>query len=92
MSGNIGHNSGEAYSVTAEQLRQFVERVEQLEAEKRDIADAIKEVFAEAKGQGYDAKVLRKLVALRKRDKDDIAEEWAILEMYGQALGMEVFG
>ena len=86
-----GHNSG-SYRVTAEQLRQFVERVEQLEAEKRDIADAIKEVFAEAKGSGYDAKVLRKLVALRKRDKDDIAEEWAILEMYGQALGMEVFG
>lgn len=86
----IGHNNG-AYRVTAEHLRQFVERIEQLEAEKRDIADAIKEVFAEAKGSGYDAKVLRKLVALRKRDKDDVAEEWALLEIYGQSLGMEIF-
>ena len=82
-----------AYNVTADELRQFIERVEHLEAEKRDIADQIKEVMAEAKGRGYDTKVMRKLIALRKRKPDAIAEEWAILEFYGNALGMEnVFG
>ena len=78
----------DAYNVTAEELRQFIERSEQLEAEKKDIAEQQKEVMAEAKGRGYDTKVLRKIVALRKRDKDDVAEEEAILEVYKSALGM----
>lgn len=77
-----------SYSVTADELRQFIERYERLEAEKKDIADAQKEVMAEAKGRGYDTKVLRKIIALRKRDKDDLAEEEAVLEMYMAALGM----
>jgi len=77
-----------AYAVTAEELRQFIERYESLEAEKTDIAEQQKEVMAEAKGRGYDTKVMRKVIALRKRDKDDIAEEEAILEMYKAALGM----
>ena len=68
--------------------RPKVERFERLEAEKRDIADQQKEVMAEAKGRGYDTKVMRKVIALRKRDKDDIAEEEAVLDMYKQALGM----
>ncbi len=76
------------YRITAGELRQFVERYERLEAEKKDIADQQKEVMAEAKGRGYDVKVLRKVVALRKRDQDDIAEEEAVLEMYKEALGM----
>ncbi|QPM89106.1 DUF2312 domain-containing protein [Pseudooceanicola algae] len=76
------------YRVTAGELRQFVERIERLEVEKKDIADQQKEVMAEAKGRGYDTKVLRKIIALRKRDKDDIAEEEAVLEMYMEALGM----
>lgn len=76
------------YRVTADELRQFVERYERLEQEKKDIAEAQKEVMAEAKGRGYDTKVLRKVIALRKRDKDDIAEEEAVLEMYKEALGM----
>lgn len=76
------------YNVTADELRQFIERYEHLEAEKRDIADQLKEVMAEAKGRGYDTKVLRKVIALRKRDKDDLAEEEAVLEMYKAALGM----
>jgi uncharacterized protein (UPF0335 family) len=74
--------------VTAEELRQFVERVERLEAERKDLADQQKEVMAEAKARGYDTKVMRKIIALRKRDKDDIAEEEAILELYKEALGM----
>lgn len=78
----------DGYNVTAEELRQFVERFERLEAEKQDIADQQKEVMAEAKGRGYDTRVLRKIIALRKRDKDDLAEEEAILDLYKEALGM----
>lgn len=78
----------QSYRVTADELRQFIERFERLEAEKRDIGDQQKEVMAEAKGRGYDTKVMRKVIALRKRDKDDIAEEEAVLDMYKQALGM----
>ncbi|WP_435136943.1 DUF2312 domain-containing protein [Pseudopelagicola sp. nBUS_19] len=77
-----------SYRVTSNELRQFVERIERLDIEKRDLVDQQKEVMAEAKARGYDTKVMRKLVALRKRDKDDIAEEEAILEMYKEALGM----
>ena len=77
-----------SYRVTADELRQFVERYERLEIEKKDIADQQKEIMAEAKSRGYDTKVLRKIVALRKRDINDIAEEEAVLAMYKQALGM----
>ncbi len=77
-----------SYRVTADELRQFIERYERLEMEKKDIADQQKEVMAEAKGRGYDTKILRKVIALRKRDSDDIAEEEAVLEMYKEALGM----
>jgi len=76
------------YRVTANELRQFVERIERLDSEKKDLAEQQKEVMAEAKARGYDTKVLRKVIALRKRDKDDIAEEEAVLEMYKEALGM----
>ncbi|WP_298261727.1 DUF2312 domain-containing protein [uncultured Litoreibacter sp.] len=76
------------YRVTADELRQFVERLERLDQEKKDIAEAAKEVMSEAKGRGYDTKVLRKVMALRKRDPQDISEEEAVLEMYKEALGM----
>ena len=78
----------DAYNVTADELRQFIERYEQLESEKKDITEAQKELMAEAKGRGYDTKVMKKVIALRKRKPDDIAEEEAVLEMYKQALGM----
>ncbi|AUR03170.1 putative protein in bacteria [Phaeobacter inhibens] len=78
----------ENYRVTAGELRQFIERFERLEEEKKAAAEQQKEVMAEAKSRGYDTKVLRKIIALRKRDKDDIAEEEAVLEMYKEALGM----
>lgn len=80
--------SDATYSVAADELRQFIEQYEHLEAEKKDIADQQKEIMAEAKGRGYDTKVMRKVVAMRKRDKDDLAEEEAVLEMYKAALGM----
>jgi len=76
------------YRVTAEELRQFIERFERLEAEKRDIADQQKEVLAEAKSRGYDTRVMRTLVALRKRTAEDLAEEEAVLSLYREALGM----
>jgi len=80
--------SPETYRVAADELRQFIERFERLEAEKKDIADQQKEVMAEAKGRGYDTRVMRKVIALRKRDSADIAEEEAVLDLYKQALGM----
>ena len=83
------NDQSDPYAVTADELRQFIERFEQLESEKKDVADQQKEVMAEAKGRGYDTKVLRKVVALRKRKPDDIAEEEAVLEMYKAALGMK---
>lgn len=78
----------DAYAVTADELRQFVERYEQLEAEKKDVAEQQRELMAEAKGRGYDTKVMLKVIALRKRRPDDIAEEEAVLDMYKSALGM----
>ena len=81
-------NSAGSYRVAADELRQFVERFENLEIEKRSIADQQKEVMAEAKSRGYDTKIMRKLVVLRKRDLQDLAEEEAILSMYKSALGM----
>ena len=83
------NDTNAAYSVTADELRQFIERFEQLDAEKRDLAETQKELMAEAKGRGYDTKVLRKVIALRKRKPDEIAEEEAVLEMYMAALGMK---
>lgn len=77
-----------SYRVTADELRQFVERFERLDAEKKDLADQQKEVMAEAKGRGYDTRILRKIVAMRKRDTQDLAEEEAVLDMYKEALGM----
>ena len=76
------------YRVTAAELRQFIERIERLDSEKKDIAEQRKEVFAEAKGLGYDTKVMAKVLSLRKREPDDIAEEEAVLDMYKDALGM----
>ena len=75
-------------NVAGEELRQFIERFERLEAEKKDIADGQKEIMAEAKGRGYDTKVLRKVIAIRKRDANDLAEEEAVMEIYMAALGM----
>ncbi|WP_421704876.1 DUF2312 domain-containing protein [Aliiroseovarius sp.] len=88
MDGMEEEHKPSSYRVTADELRQFIERFERLDAEKKDIAEQQKEVMAEAKSRGYDTKVMRKVVALRKRDRDDIAEEEAILDMYKEALGM----
>ena len=81
-------NSDGTYRVAADELKQFVERFENLEIDKRNIVDQQKEVMAEAKNRGYDTKIMRKLVVLRKKDLQDLAEEEAILSMYKSALGM----
>ncbi len=83
----IGHNS-----VAADELSDIVDQIESLNAEKANTADLIRDCYGEAKARGYDTKVIRKLVALRKRKPDAVREEQAILEMYGQALGMDIFG
>ena len=78
----------DAGGVAAGQLRSFVERIERLEEEKKGIADDIRDVYAEAKGNGFDVNVLRKVIALRKKDANERQEEEAILDLYMHALGM----
>ena len=77
-------NSG----IAADQLRAFIGRIERLEEEKKTIADDIKDVYAEAKGNGFDVAILRKVIALRKKADHQREEEEAILDLYLQALGM----
>ncbi|WP_337958176.1 DUF2312 domain-containing protein [Ketogulonicigenium vulgare] len=77
-----------AFAVSADELRSFVERYEAFEVEKAHVAAQMKEIMAEAKARGYDTKVLRRIIALRKRDANDVAEEETILEIYKSALGM----
>ena len=80
--------SQSSYRVASDELRAFIERFERLDAEKKDISDQQKEIMSEAKGRGYDTKVLRKIVGLRKREPQEISEEEAVLELYKEALGM----
>lgn len=76
-------------SVAQDQLKAFIERIERLEEEKAAIAGDIKEVYAEAKGNGFDTKVLRKIVSIRKQDQNERMEQEALLELYLSALGMQ---
>jgi uncharacterized protein (UPF0335 family) len=93
----IGHNSGDKDmadetedkgSIAAQELRLFIERVERLEEEKKGIADDIKDVMSEMKGRGYDTKIVRKLISIRKKKKGEHDEEQMVLETYMAALGM----
>lgn len=77
-----------ATSVAAGQLKAIIERIERLEEEKKEVADQIKEVYAEAKGNGFDSKTLRKIVGLRKKSSEEREEEDALLDLYMAALGM----
>ena len=78
----------EAGGIAGAQLRSFIERIERLEEEKKTIADDIRDVFAEAKGNGFDTKVMRQVIRLRKKDAAERQEEEAILDLYLHALGM----
>lgn len=74
--------------VAADQLRSFVERIERLEEEKKSISDDIKDVYGEAKGTGFDTKVLRQIIRMRKQDASERQEQEALLDLYMHALGM----
>jgi uncharacterized protein (UPF0335 family) len=75
-------------SVAADQLKAFIERIERLEEEKASLAGDIREVYGEAKGNGFDTKILRKIISIRKKDFAERQEEEAVLDLYMQALGM----
>ena len=77
-----------ADTVDAKHLKAFLERIEKLEEEKRALADDIKDVYAEAKGTGYDVKIMRKIVSIRRQDTQKRREEEEILDIYLSALGM----
>jgi len=74
--------------IASERLKSFIDRIERLEEEKRALAEDIKEVYAEAKGVGFDIKTIRQIIKIRKMDQDDIDEQEALLETYKRALGM----
>ncbi|MBC8410683.1 MAG: DUF2312 domain-containing protein [Paracoccaceae bacterium] len=76
------------YRVTRDEIRSFVERIERLNIEKSEIAEQQNEVFAEAKSRGYDTRILRKVVSMRKQDPQDLSEQEAILEIYREALDL----
>lgn len=86
-----GHsNSGENVDgIAADCLKSFVERIENLEVEKKETSNSIKDVYAEAKGTGFDAKIIRRIIAERKREKDDLREERELMDLYRHALGMD---
>ena len=87
----MGDERGEGMGggqVAADELRLLIERAERLEEEKKGISDDIKDVFAEAKGRGYDAKTIKKIMGIRKKKREEYQEEQSILEVYMQALGM----
>ena len=82
-------SSPDAGGITAGRLRSFIERVERLEEEKAALTADIREVYSEAKGDGFDTKIMRQIVRLRKIDSQDRQEQEAILDLYKSALGME---
>ncbi len=77
-------------SVSSAELRQFIEKVERLEDEKKELQNQIKEVMDEAKAQGFDAKIMRIIIRMRKMKKEDLLEEQEILDVYTNALGMQI--
>ena len=74
--------------IAGDRLKSFIERIERLEEEKRALAEDIKEVYAEAKGTGFDTKIMRQIIKIRKMDKDDLNEQETLLDVYMRALGM----
>jgi len=74
--------------VSSTQLRQFIEKIERLEEEKAELADAVREVFAEAKGHGFDVKIMKQVLKMRKMKKEDLMEQEELLTLYLQDLGM----
>lgn len=88
MSAEIGDNSGHVHGVARDSLRAFVERLERLNEEINCLNDDKKDVYGEAKSMGFDVKVLKRVLAIRRQDKDERLEQEAILDLYLTALGM----
>ena len=82
---NDGNHGG---VVTADQLRSFIERIENLETEKKALGEDIKEVYAEAKGEGFDTTIMREVIRIRRMDEADVAEREELIDVYKRALGM----
>ena len=74
--------------IAGDRLKSFIERIERLEEEKKVLANDIKEVYAEAKGTGFDTKIIRQLIRMRKMDKDDLDEQETLIDIYKRAIGM----
>jgi uncharacterized protein (UPF0335 family) len=74
--------------IAGDRLKSFIERIERLEEEKKVLTADIKEVYAEAKGSGFDTKIMRQLIRLRRMDKDDLDEQETLLDVYKRAIGM----
>ena len=74
--------------VAVERLKSFIERIERLEEERRGLSGDIKEVYAEAKGTGFEPKIMRQIIKLRRMDKEEVDEEESLLDLYKRALGM----
>src|ERR1700722_8114161 len=86
----LGHGGGmpDVGGIAGDRLKSFIERIERLEEEKKTLASDIKEVYAEAKGTGFDTKIIRQLIRLRKMDKDDLNEQETLIDIYKRAIGM----
>ncbi len=82
------NKSGDVGGVAADQLRTIIDRIERLEEEKKALSEDIKDVYAEAKGNGFDVKIIKKIISMRKRDRNELDEEETMLEIYMRALGM----
>lgn len=85
--GEIGHNSEGSEEVNSDHLRAFIERIERLNEEKKALSEDIKEVYSEAKGNGFDAKIIRRIISIRGQDPDKRVEEEALIDLYMSALG-----
>lgn len=87
-----GHNSGDETAqwgnISAERLRSLIKRIERLDEERKALGSDIKDIYAEAKSAGFDVKVIRRLIAIRKRDPADVEEQDALLDTYKHAIGM----
>jgi len=88
---DVGHNSGEDAAqwgnISAERLRSLVERIERLDSERKALGSDIKDIYQEAKSAGFDAKVMRRLIAIRRQEPADVEEQDALLDVYRNALG-----
>lgn len=86
--GNMGHNSGDVGGIAGKRLLSIIERIERLEEEKKGLSDDIKDIYTEAKGTGFDAKTIKRIIKDRKKDKEKLEEEESLYELYKSALGM----